>query len=345
MIENKLIKDIACNLGNVAKEMEQDIANAKKNMKLVGDFETLYIGLKEVAYKLSKEIPNYKRDLKEIDATLKELDLLDDFDTTDPNSDEDALLYAKAQSMISHNDNMSDSASVGNLNKKVEDLLANMKSLLRNVGKKEICEDEKEIKTDTKAMEGSRILSESGMESKLSMPVRRESVENIVLKIDDKLVPVSSIDLDLNDVENSAKKLALAEKFCETCKQFTPYAIILNCYCVICLDCLQKSIKERNSHILNNVFEATKENLDGMCACPKHNVTIDISILGKVFGCSVIEEASIEALRRQSTFGSDRSKLCFLICPVCKELIKSVKTSIEVVHGNRRIRVCRDCSK
>lgn len=345
MIENKLIKDIASNLGNVAKEMEEDIDNAKRSIKLVTDFEIVYMGLKEAVYKLSKEVPRYEKDLKEIKATLRELDLLEDFDTTDPNSDEDALLYAKAQSMISHNDNMSDSASVSYWNKKVESLLVNMKSLLRNVGKKEISEDEKEIRADAKASEGSRSVAESSMESKLSTLARKESVENIVLKIDDKLVPVSSIDLNLNDVENSAKELALAEKFCETCKQFTPYAIILNCYCIICLDCLQKLIKERNPSILNNVFEATKEELDGMCACPKHNVTIDIAILGKVFGYNVIEEASIEALRRQNDFGADRSKLCFLICPVCKELIKSVNKSVEVVHGNRRIRVCRDCSK
>lgn len=339
MIENNSIKDISLDLTNVVKGIIEDINCANKHLKLVADLEDQLIELKKVTYKLKNRIPDYEKDLKEIQETIKELNLLESFDTTDPTSEEDSLLFAKGQSMISNYNNIKTSASINFLNKKVSQVFDNIRSLLRGTGienYEEVKELHKESKMTSTTCEDAR---------NKSMLSYKESIENIVLKVDDKLVPVSSVNLDLNNIDNSAKELAVAEKFCISCKQFTQYAIILECYCVVCIDCLQKNTKARNPDLLDNVFEASRDQHAGMCSCQKHGVPIDMPTLGKVFGYSTIEEASIGALRRQINFNTEESTINFLICPECEKLIKSVQESVEVVTGNRKLRVCLNCSE
>eukprot|EP00826_Nyctotherus_ovalis_P060260 TRINITY_DN8434_c0_g4_i1.p1 TRINITY_DN8434_c0_g4~~TRINITY_DN8434_c0_g4_i1.p1 ORF type:complete len:349 (+),score=84.75 TRINITY_DN8434_c0_g4_i1:98-1144(+) len=340
MIGDKLIEDICSNLGELAKRMEEDVEQAKKYVQLVTDLENQLTELRSASHNLMKQIPEYEKDLKEVQETRKEMSLFDSFDPKNSDSESSSMLYIKAQSIISHNENADTTGSVTCLNQNIELMLINIKSLLKNIGKDESFKELLQSSSTPKHLD-----SYEESKEKLSTLSYKESIENIVLKIEDKLVPVSSIDLDLGDVNNSAKELAAAEKFCETCKTFTVFAVILECYCVICVDCLEKYVRERNEYLLDNVFEASKEGLDGMCPCPKHGVTIDIFVLEKIFGYNVIEEASINALKRQNTFSLDRTKLCFFVCPSCKALIKSTDKSIEITDSDSKVRVCLDCSK
>jgi len=342
MIENKSIKDISLNLVNIAKEMKEDIECAKKHLKLVADIETQFMKLKEITYNLKKSLFNHKKDLEEIQETIKELKLLESFDPIDPMSEEDAILFAKGQSMISDNNNIKSSTSVNFMNKNLSQVFGNIRSLLRGTTIEEPYEEVKVLKEQKEPKLRTNTCEDTRNNSMLSY---KESMENIVLKIDDKLVPVSSVNLDFNNIANSAKELAVAEKFCASCKQFTQYAIILECFCVICLDCLQKNTKARNPDLLDNVFEAARDQCAGMCSCPKHKIPINMSILSKVFGYSNIEKASIEALKRQINFNTEQNTINYVVCYECKEVITSVNKSVEVITSNRKLRMCLDCSE
>lgn len=340
MIGDKLIEDICSNLSELAKRMEGNVERAKRHVQLVTDLENQLTELRSASHSLRRQLPEYEKDLREVQETHEKMSLLDSFDPKNSNSDASSMLYIKAQSIISHNEGADSTGSVSCLNQNIELMLINIKSLLKGIGRDESFKELLQSPSTANHLD-----SYEESKEKLAALSYTESVENIVLKIKDKLVPVSSIDLDLGDVDNSAKELAVAEKFCETCKTFTMYAVILECYCVICIDCLEKYVRERNVYLLDNVFEASKQGLDGMCPCPKHGITIDISTLGKIFGYNVIEEAAINALKRQNTFSLDRSKLCFFVCPSCKALIKSADKSTEVSDSDGKVRVCLDCSK
>ena len=344
-----ITKDIVEALGTCLKDLIHNMQECcifnTQCFDTIAALESTIGDIKSNTLMAKSQIRTAEKEVNEMIKTFNALNKLNEFDINDIENEDEITTYTTAQSMVASCDNSNNMILMKRLKQKYEVGFKSIKDHLFN--KDDIKKVEKVIKKEPERKNEEELKGEDNLMEEIdikSLSLSYKEVKNdLILKLNDKLVPLSLIELDKDNEQETAKNLANAEKFCEKCKKFSKYSLILECHCVICIKCLQEYIKKKNNGIINNVFEAKERKESVLCACPKHEIPIRIPILLGIFGKNKIEEASINSLKRQLLTGTEDDKISFFICPGCNTLIKKFKHSCEITRDFHKLRVCKEC--
>eukprot|EP00826_Nyctotherus_ovalis_P034948 TRINITY_DN2954_c0_g2_i7.p1 TRINITY_DN2954_c0_g2~~TRINITY_DN2954_c0_g2_i7.p1 ORF type:complete len:340 (+),score=102.94 TRINITY_DN2954_c0_g2_i7:122-1141(+) len=311
-------------------KLEDIVENANMVVKVVRHLKEL----KLVATRAKELIKKRQEELKDIEAKLYKIKKLEKIDSRSPSFDEDSLIYAEVQSIISTGKHTQDPAD--SLNHEVTMLLDQLKQDLK--GKYKRFNDKEndsplpivKIPNKTKAFREAR----KTIQYKASRNKCNISTEPIISNFAAK-----------NKLEDEVSKFAKLQKPCDICHTLQKFTLMLECTCTICVDCLKKSVIGKEGRLFKDIFEAQKEKQISMCACQKHSRNISPKLLTLLFGSEFVEEQSVAATRRQLEYCELTKKTCPNICVNCRCLLQDTVNAKGVVALCYKHKVCKYCAK
>ena len=339
-IPKEKIEDILRKLATAINSKRELLYSAEENIKLGNQLYRQMEDLKKQINKISQQFAKEKSQIEDTEKIYKKMSKITEINIDSKTYEDDILIYVECESIVSNKASIMDKNSIENLNQDLEIFLAQIENQLIN--------RENVEKLKKRTVSHIVPIHRKEFHEKNINPKELKSNEaiksNISLKIKGKIQQLNDLKVYPNNPSTLGKELAKAEKLCEDCKQYTKYALILGCNCVLCIKCIKKMIESKKT-IIDSTFEAQAKKMDTSCACLNHSCLISPGILQRIYGGNKIELSSIFALKKQLKLGTLTAKCRPNVCNNCKSLIKDETKSGEVVALCHKHKVCIKCHR
>lgn len=311
-------------------KLEAVVENANMVVKMVRHLKEL----KLVAARAKELIKRRQEELKDIETKLYKVKKLEKIDSRSPSFDEDSLIYAEVQSIVSTNEHTQD--PVDSLNCEITVLLNQLKQDLKRKYKRF---NDKENDSPLPIV---KIPNKTKAFREAKKTIQYNTSRN---KCNISAEPIISNSAAKNKLKEELSKFARPQKACDVCHTPQKFILILECTCTICVDCLKKSVIGKEGQLFKDIFQAQREKQISMCACQKHSRNISPKLLALIFGSGFVEQQSIAATRRQLAYCEQTRKTCPNICVSCKCLLQDTVHARGVVALCHKHKVCKYCAK
>lgn len=287
-ISRKSVESLATRLCDIVSEREANIKATMENLAVVEELSAKLGVLRDVAMRGKNQVLVEQSEILDMKSRLDEIAGMPEINTDDPRCDADVLSFVEGESIVSGAERLRYMDSLSALNENIRLALDEIGQFLKQHALKEpVVGGEEHLYVSPFSAE-----EEAKTDKRAQVPASGITV----LTTDGKLVPMNSLNMKLI----KPGELARAKKLCKMCGEHTANALIFKCQCVLCKTCLERQLLAGGGKILFNVFEATGARKQAaMCVCPLHGWPMNMGTVCKLLGPDKLEQASVEALKRQ----------------------------------------------
>jgi len=347
IISEAQVSEIAGQLKQAIITREEKYKQTLHHLSPIEQLSKLVNTLVHAIKKVKVELENEGKHITEMKSKLQEITKIKEINTDDPDSEKYILSYVETQSIISNESSIKSSPISAEMllepvNSSIEAIHKFMKekNLKRDKGIDPL-EFPIPLPIDNKPQqpENKYILETKPISKPKANSIPAPSSNAIYIYRENVPLAINTLKLDTMPVKEAGHLLALENKKCMACLTVSSNILILKCSCMICPNCLKERMKKRYEKILCNTFEAEKKQ-EALGACPFHGTIIWNSALEKLFGAAMLEQMSLQALRRQMKSPHYYKFKTPTLCSDCKIAVNDDYYAITVCP---RHKICKSC--
>jgi hypothetical protein len=353
MISRAQIKELAEQLKELIGKREKKLKCTLDIFNSWKDMDEFLNGLRSAIKKMHIVIANEQKELQNMKDKLRELILIKEIDTNNPNSEQSLISYVKSQSIVTEPLSLLEEP-IENINSYFEKM---QKFLNNKLSHKWLATKDsyfKEQGSEASPHHNEQTKRQAATECKYNSKAFTEalallageknncaSIKNYCPYKENTCKDKHLLDWRLNDKESKGimRNIHGSEEKCNSCKEYTKQLLRLTCCGHICISCLKKKIVEREPKVILNTFEAEKKQVS-MFVCPSHKVPLSIEIIKEIFGTKELERMSIEAMKRQKKISGSRRVKQPTLCSDCKAVMRDDTKAVKVCSKHK---ICKNC--